>query len=330
MKKDLYFSILLLLSLGLFFFGLGYLVKILPQKHPVYITYYYLAPGGSLLVPVSRQISLKEERLSRERLAREVIVDLFTPPKNLTLYSALPTGMWIEKVALDGDTAEAWLHFVRGAVPQGTGPETQMVNGMVLSMTSVPGVKKVRFHFINPDNSPWESQHLALQDPVSPPEEWNRWATEKELRSAGDKPRWLRTYWMTREDRLLVPVDVILPKGKREEDALAHLLVSGPEKDSALEALTSVFPEGVRINGVKRLGPRVDIDFNEKFLELLRTDPQGAQRVLDAVFSSYVDSFMLAKHFYITVEGKNLPRELWPYDPEKPLLKPAVINLMGS
>ncbi len=329
MKKDLYFSILLLLSLGLFFFGLGYLVKILPQKHPVYITYYYLAPGGTLLVPVSRQISLKEERLSRERLAREVIVDLFTPPKNLTLYSALPTGMWIEKVALEGDTAEAWLHFVKGAVPQGTGPETQMVNAMVLSMTSVPGVRKVRFHFINPDNTPWESQHLALQEPLSPPEAWNQWAPEKELRNADEKPRWLRAYWMTREDHLLVPVGVILPKDAGEDAALARFLVSGPGKDTVLSALTSALPEGVRIKQVKRLGTRVDIDFNDKFLVLLRQDPQGAQRVLDAVFSSYADSFMLAKYFFITVEGNNLPRELWAHDPEKPLLKPAVINLMG-
>lgn len=328
MKKDLYFSVLLLISLGLFFFGLGYLVKILPQKHPVYITYYYREPGGTFLVPLSRRVPLKDERFSKERLARNVVIDLFTPPRSLSLFSCLPTGMWIEKVALEGDTLGLWLHFVRGNVPQGTAFETQMVDALALSLTTIPGVKKVQFHFFSPDNTPWQSQHLALSEPLSPPEEWNQWVTEKDLRQAGDKPRFLRVYWMTQEDQILVPVGVLLPKGAKEDETLARKL-QGPEKEPVFSALASVLPEGVKINKVKRLGARVDIDFNKAFGELLEREPKRAQKVLDAVFSSYTDSFMLVKYFYFTVEGKTPSQELFPHDPEKPLFKPAAINLMG-
>lgn len=165
------------------------------------------------------------------------------------------------------------------------------------------------------------------------------------------RTQYVRVYLYDKRLKLLAPVDIAIAPDESPDDILLKTLVSGPgwlkdeyhaaRKQYKIKSYNRIYDElvffesplmNVKIKKAQRLGGRVDLDMDEKFITIA-SNPKEFNRFLESVTHSYADSYsdlFDVKYFYFTVNGAVPKIKDWEYSTDKPMILKKDINLMDG
>lgn len=253
-----------------------------PSKVRLYLT----TADLMYLVPITLDVTGLQG--SPEEIATKLVTSW---DKKTDLKSAFPTGTTVRSVSVKDGIATVDLSR-QASTGMGSSQEAKAVESLVRTMTSLPGITKVRI-LVEGKTSETLAGHVDISKPVSVPPMINH---------DGSRPldnTMKVTLWFS-YGSYMVPVTRFIPRTVSAIKAVVGELIKGPQ---GLPGLSRTIPQGTKLLGVNLKEGTAYVDFSPE-LKTKHWGGSAAERITVDSIVLTVTEFPTVNRVQILISGK--------------------------